>query len=162
MTRKELPFLFMAIAAAAIIVIKHQGLWPRYFLFLYAWGLSFETITQNLWDYSPEIGKTRFSIPGTDINILLPLGWVFILSGAALVSSALWQYVLFTGIIGSTMEIVFYNLRFWQYNYEEKFLGLWRPYLPKVTVAGVPLQIIVSYFLVIGVMNWYFMQKLLR
>ena len=100
MTRKELPFLFMAIAGAAIIVSQHGGAWPRYYLFLYAWGLSFETITQNLWNYPPELGKTRFSIPGTDINVLLPLGWVFILSSAAALSSAFWQYLLFTGTIG--------------------------------------------------------------
>lgn len=162
MTKKELPFLFMAAAAIAIIVYRYEGTWPRYFLFLYAWGLSFETVTQNLWTYHPEIGRARFSIPGTDINILLPLGWVFILSSAAALSSEFWQYVVFTGTIGSLMEVVFHNLRYWHYNFNEKFMGLWRPYLPKLTIAGVPVQIIVSYFLVMGAMNWFLMEKVLR
>jgi hypothetical protein len=161
MTKRELPLLFMGIGAGFLLWHEHRGNFLLALLFYYSGGLSFEAMTQNLWNYHPEVGKTRFCIPHTDINILLPFGWMFIACGGAFFASYYWQYVLITGALGCAVELTFFNLRCWEYDFDEKFMGLFRPYLPKMTLGGVPLQILVSYFMVIGSVNWFIMERLL-
>ena len=119
-------------------------------------------MTQNLWKYHPEVGHSRFSVPHTDINILVPLGWVFIASCASFFSSCFWHYMLLSGCIGCTIELIFHNSKCWEYDFDEKFMGLFRPYIPKVNFLGVPVQILGSYFTVIGPVNWFIMEKLLQ
>jgi hypothetical protein len=161
MTKREIPLIFMGLAGFVMLFMREGAAVWRAFLFLYAWGVVFETVTQNLWKYHREVGRSRFSVPQTDINMLVPFGWVFIAAGASFLSSCFWQYVLFTGLIGCIVELVFHNLKCWEYDLNEKFMGLFRPYLPKITFLGVPVQILVSYFVVIGPVVWFIMEKLL-
>jgi len=167
MTLRESSIAVLGLCASVLLYVITQSLWYHYLLFIYAWGLSFESLTQNLWKYAPDVGHTKRCIPGTDINIVFPLGWAFVLSFSAwliqlypLFSNKWLNYVFYTGIVGSCMEICYYNLKFWKYEYQQKIMHMFRPYLPKLTVLGVPVQIIIGYFLVIGSMNYFIFCKL--
>lgn len=161
MTKKELPILGMGLVAAALLFQMHPAVVLRYILFLYAWGLVFETVTHNLWRYAPDLGKTRFSIPGLDINLLFPSGWMFLAAVSDFFSASWWEFLLWTGSMGTVMEILFFRLNYWTYDYDGRFLRLFRPFRPLITVFGVPVQVIAAYFLVIGSANWYLMERIL-
>jgi hypothetical protein len=161
MTKKELSIFVMGIAAVGLLYHMHKDDLMRYILFLYGWGLVFETVTNNLWRYSDDLGKTRFCAPNTHVNLLFPLGWMLQLSVADFFATTIWEYMLYGGTFGCLLEIVFFNLKYWVYQYDQKFLGLYHPFKPRIAILGVPIQVILSYYLVNQILNWYVMERLL-
>ncbi len=128
-------------------------LWLRIFIVSYSLGFLYETSMDPLFTYHKELRQAH-CIENTDLNLLLPLGWIFIL-GTCTWSACefspdrlLAGYVVCSLIIGNVAEMLFFKTGFWVYNYDAKYLGLFRPFRPKVTFFGIPVQVCLGYSIV--------------
>lgn len=157
MTKKEWVIFFQGIIGTVLLYFVFPDIWWKLAILNYCFAFVYEASMNPLFTYHEDLVTDR-CIRGTDLNFLFPMGWNLIFSGVAVLSNFLGgsflTYIVAALFIGNIMEITYFNLGYWKYNFNEKYLGLYKPFLPKVLVFGVPIQIIFGYSLV-GFFVWF-------
>lgn len=140
--------------------------WWRVFIVTYSLGLSFEGLMAPLFNYDKSLSG-KHCIDGTDINFILPLGWVEINATGALLSYYLLGdhsfvgYIISVFIVGNLHEFIFYKFNYWTYNYDKAMIGKYKPLYPKLTISGVPIQVMIGYCNV-GIFSYFIFNILVR
>jgi hypothetical protein len=131
----------------------------RIYCVCYGFGFLFESSTDPLFTYHQQISE-RHCIGKTDINFLLPFGWINILGLSALLAEKIIKmplflaYIIAVFLVGNIHEFIFYKLKMWTYNYREPMFGNFKPFVPVITIYGVPLQVIIGYC-TIGALTYF-------
>ena len=147
----EWTILGMGLIGVVCLYYVFPEKWWKIYISGFGLGLTFEAFAERLFDYHPQL-RDRHCIGRSDVNLLFPVAWLEICALAALFAEKLWNMNLFAGylvgalIAGNINEFIFYKFHFWQYNYDEKLIGNIRPFKPKITVSGVPVQVIIGYW----------------
>ena len=150
LTLREWGLIILGVGAALTLWIVFPDKWIKLYIVTFAIGFLYEASMDALFTYHPEI-RERHCIGNTDINFLLPFGWVHIVGASALVAerglgfSSPFSYMAATFLVGSCSEIVFYKLNYWVYHYDHAYIGKFKPFLPKVTLLGIPVQVYLGY-----------------
>jgi hypothetical protein len=140
----------------------------KMFLTLYGLGFLFEASMEPLFTYHLQL-RERHCIGKTDVNFLFPAAWMNVVGCSVLLSEKvllphlpippLAGYVIGAFIAGNVHEFFFYRLTFWTYNYHAAMIGTFKPFTPVITVAGIPVQVIVGYCNV-GLMVFFLIKNL--
>lgn len=147
---KEWSILIMGVIAIPLLMKLFPERWWKIYITSYALGLCFESMMAPLFSYCAAI-KDRHCIDGSDINFVLPLGWVEIGATSAFLATYLFKLPTWYGymaaalIVGNIHEFLFYKLKYWDYHYGKAMVGNFKPLSPKITVSGVPVQVISGY-----------------
>lgn len=163
---KEISILILGIIGVFNLHYTFPDKWWRALIVSYALGLCFESMMAPLFTYCNAI-RNKHCIDGSDVNFVLPLGWVEVAATTALISSLIFKEHLFIGyigtafVIGNIHEFFFYKLGYWDYNYDKKMIGNYKPLWPKITLAGVPLQVMIGYCNV-GIFSYFIFNVLVR
>ena len=119
---------------------------------------------EPLFTYCPQF-RDRHCVGNSDVSFLFPLGWLeiaaltMILAEKVLPLPGIYAYIAGGIIAGNLNEFICYKMGFWVYHYDSRQIGTFRPFIPKVTVFGVPVQVMLGYGFV-GVMIWAMVYKL--
>lgn len=154
----EWAIIGMGCIGAAALFFVFPAAWWRMFICCFGLGFFFEASMEPLFLYNEQL-RERHCIGRSDVNYLFPLGWLQIVGLTALIaerligSQAWWAYICGALIAGNISEFIFYKCNFWIYNYDAPLVGSFKPFMPKVTAAGVPLQVMIGYANV-GFMIW--------
>jgi hypothetical protein len=137
--------------------------WKMY-ICLFGLGFLFEASMEPLFTYHPQL-RERHCIGKTDVNFLFPFAWLCVTGCTTLftekiiLSNSFFApipgYILGGFIAGNLHEIIFFKLHFWNYNYEQAMFGSFKPFVPVITIAGIPVQVIAGYCN-IGLMLYFF------
>lgn len=164
MSKKEICLLILGLSGLLALYWVEPAKWWRVALFNCFAAFAFEASMEPLYDYSQDLRTSR-CIAKTDVNFLFALAWNFMFSMILLLSgwigSSVWAFALCGFLIGNIMEIAFFRAGFWAYNYDARYLNLYRPFRPKITVAGVPIQIMLAYGMVVGPFVWVVENKII-
>lgn len=165
-TLEEISILFLGAIGLFVLSEMFVFKWWRVFIVTYSLGLCFEALMAPLFTYDKGI-RLRHCIDGSDVNFILPLGWIEISSTSAFVSflilgkHSLLGYIVSAFIIGNLHEFLFYKLKFWKYNYDKAIIANYKPLYPKITIAGVPIQVMIGYCNV-GIFSYFIFNILVR
>ncbi len=146
----EWAIVALGLGAALLIRYSLPFTWWRVIVIGFALAFTFEASMEPLFTYHPQL-RERHCVGRSDVNVLVPLGWLMIAALTILVAGWLPQLpepVAFAvgGLVGGNlMELTFHRCRFWTYKYDAAFIGSWKPLLPKASLAGIPLQIVLGY-----------------
>jgi hypothetical protein len=163
-TKKELSLIIMGMAGIALLFYCRADWW-RIAIFNYCFGFVFETSMEPLFTYHKDLQTAR-CVRNSDINCLYPLGWMLIFAciyycAVQFFANRWYGHVLCGFVVGTVFEFMFHRLHFWKYHYSKKWLGLFRPFMPKITwLGGIPVQISLSYGLSVGTFVWFIMNKM--
>ncbi len=147
---QEWILLSLGIAAAAFLYWCFPEKWWKIYVIGFGLGFLFEASMDPLFSYAEPLSG-RHCVGNTDVNFLFPFGWIFIASLAGVIAEKLLCLPLIPGYIisgliaGNTMELIFFKSKWWEYNYDAFWIGKYRPFIPKVPVYGVPLQVVIGY-----------------
>jgi hypothetical protein len=143
----------MGVVGAVSLALVFPDRWVRIFIAAYGLGFLYEAGMDPLFTYHRDLSE-RHCIGKTDINFLFPLGWMQVVGLTALLAQRgfgregpLW-YALAGVIIGSGSEHLFYALGYWRYHYDAAYIGAFKPFQPRITIGGVPVQVMLGYGLV--------------
>jgi len=146
----EWAILIMGLFGVFCFYKVFPALWWKILISGFGLGLTFEASMEPLFTYHPQL-RDRHCIGRSDVNFLFPLAWLEICALTAFFAEIIWSGNLFAGYIvgafiaGNINEFFFYKSRFWHYNYDKKMIGNFRPFMPKITVSGVPVQVMIGY-----------------
>lgn len=158
MTKKEIVIFLQGVVGTVLLYFVFPENWWRFAILNYCFAFVYEVSMEPLFTYHKDLITSR-CIRGTDMNFLFPMGWsfMFALIGAVanIMDGGILIYIASALVIGNIMEIIFHNLGYWKYNFDQKYLGMYYPFTPKCLVFGVPIQVIVGYSLV-GIFVWFF------
>lgn len=163
---KEISIAFLGIIGAVILYNLYPSKWWRVYIVTYSLGLCFEALMAPLFTYSKSLHE-KHCIDGSDVNFILPLGWIEIASTTALVSFIIfkshyfWGYVVTAFFVGNIQEFLFYKLGYWKYNYDKPIIGKYKPLWPKITILGVPVQVMIGYCNV-GIFSYFIFNILMK
>jgi hypothetical protein len=140
-----------------------QTAWKMY-ICLFGPGFLFEASMEPLFTYHPQL-QERHCIGKTDVNFLFPFAWLSVTGCTTLLTekvilsnpcfAPIPGYLLGAFIAGNLHEIIFYKLHFWRYNYDRAMFGSFKPFVPVITLSGIPIQVIAGYGNV-GLMVYFF------
>jgi len=140
----------MGLFGAIVLYSVFPDSWWKMYISGYGLGLTFEATTEKLYTYQARLSE-KHCVGRSDVNLIFPFGWLEMCALTAFFAERVWGMNLFAGyivgsfIVGNINEFFFYKLGFWQYNYEEKLIGNYRPFMPKITISGVPVQVMFGY-----------------
>jgi hypothetical protein len=158
LTKKELVLLIQGTIGIVILFIIEPQNWWRFAIFNYCVAFVFEASMEALYTYSDDL-KTARCIPKTDVNYLFALNWNFLFVVISLAGRFFGNtyvfFLLYGFIFGNLMEILYHKLGYWVYNYDIKYMGLYYPFRPRLSILGVPAQIIIAYPFLIGSFVWF-------
>ena len=148
-------WLLIALGAAACGIAYYlvPVIWWKLAIVGYVFGFFFEASMEPLFTYNRQI-RDKHCLGKTDINFLFPLGWLEISAFTMLLAEKVLPfpvvpaYVVGCFIAGNINEFVFYKMGCWVYHYNAKQIGNFRPFMPKITISGVPIQVIFGYGIV--------------
>ena len=153
-------FLGLSPMEWAIMILGVSGISCYYFLFPSTWwkilitgygiGLTFETSTDPLFEYHAQL-RDKHCIGKTDINFIFPIGWLGIYGFSAYLAETflpfhiMLNYVIGGILIGNICEFAYFKSKCWTYNYSASWIGTFKPFWPKITIAGVPVMVVFGY-----------------
>lgn len=156
-----MEWVIIALGAGAVLLIRYSLplTWWRVSIAGFALAFTWEASMEPLFTYHPQL-KQRHCVGNSDVNFLFPLGWLMIAALTILIAGRLSSLPVVLAFVvgglvgGNVMELTFHRCRFWTYNYNAAFIGRWKPLLPKLPIAGIPLQVILGYGLM-GLMVYF-------
>jgi hypothetical protein len=155
----EWAILGMGLLAIAELYGCFPATWWKIYCAGFGLGFLFEASMEPLFTYNNQISE-RHCIGNTDINFLFPFAWLNIVGLTSLIAEKSHllplfpSYILSAVVAGNVNEFMFFKCRFWKYNYYEPMFGNFRPFVPVITISGVPVQVIVGYVNV-GIMIYF-------
>ncbi len=162
-TAREWGILGMGVIGAVSLSVAFPDRWLKIFIAAYGLGFLYEASMDPLFTYHAELSE-KHCIGKTDINFLFPLGWMQIVGLSSLVAERVLpfkppiSFIIAGLLIGSLSEHLFFRLKYWVYHYDAAYIGNFRPFLPKITIGGVPVQVMLGYGIVgamiYGIVHW--------
>lgn len=146
----EWAILAMGLSAAASLYLAFPCTWWKIYCTGFGLGFLFESSMERLYTYHHELSG-RHCIGKTDVNFLFPFGWLNIAGLTSIMAEKIMgmpplaAYILAALVVGNLNEFIFFKCKFWRYNYREPMFGGFKPFVPVITVSGVPVQVIVGY-----------------
>jgi len=147
-SRNEYQILFLFAFAISLQFLLNPFTWLELGV-LYAMGMAFEFLTQDAWDYNPDLKDSTFTYPGKDVNFIFGLGWVSVVLtgytiGTMFPFGEFWSLVAGIFITGNILERLFLALGLWTYNEEHWSVTLWTG-KPIMTDIGIPVSVTQGY-----------------
>ncbi|MGL1935174.1 MAG: hypothetical protein OCD01_09140 [Fibrobacterales bacterium] len=134
---------------------------------LYLVGMTFEILTEDSWNYNKAMDRATFMLRDRDVSLIFGLGWIGTLSFGMSFAKVLrdfadvdlyWSLFIALGVVGNILEASFLKLGLWKYNMEAKGVNLGFKHMP--CILGVPLSVVVGYFVFQGTLMYYVVFKL--
>lgn len=161
MVRRYLGFsamewLILALGVGALFVWRYvfPGNWIRMYITGFALAFLFEASMEPLFTYHQQL-KEKHCIGRSDVNFLFPFGWLMTAGLTSLIATRLPSsiptvvtFIIGALIAGNAMELIFHRLKLWVYNHDAPYIGNWKPLMPRITLLGIPVQIILGYSIV--------------